>query len=79
MTRRSGATLLEVLVAIFVMGIGLLALLVLFPLGALRMWEAIQADRIAQAARMASGIGTSQGVRNDPRQADVQLRLDAVG
>src|SRR5438477_55497 len=33
---RSGTTLIEVLVAIFVMGIGLIALLVLFPLGALQ-------------------------------------------
>ena len=42
MIRRRGATLLEVLVAIFVMGIGMLALLALFPLGVLTMRQAIQ-------------------------------------
>ena len=37
MTHRSGVTLTEVLVAIFIMGIGLLSILVLFPLGALTL------------------------------------------
>jgi len=56
MPRRTGATLIEVLVAIFIMGIGLIALLVLFPLGALRMQKAIQDDRCAQASITASGL-----------------------
>jgi Tfp pilus assembly protein PilV len=50
-----GVTLLEVLVAIFVNGVGLLALLTLFPLGALEMAAAIKDDRAgviaAEAAR----------------------------
>jgi hypothetical protein len=54
--RRSGATLIEVLVAIFVMGIGLLAILVLFPLGALNMAQAIRNDRCSQAALNAAAI-----------------------
>jgi Prokaryotic N-terminal methylation motif len=49
-SREAGATLVEVLVAIFVMGIGLLALLTLFPLGALSMAEEIKDDRTAAAA-----------------------------
>jgi len=48
--KRPGITLLEVLVAIFIMGIGLLALLTLFPLGALEMAQAIQDDRAGKAA-----------------------------
>src|SRR5690348_12961318 len=63
---REGATLLEVLVAIFVMGIGLLALLTLFPLGVLKMAEAIQNDRCAQCFRNANNTATLQGVRTDP-------------
>ena len=42
---RRGITLLEVLIAIFITGLGLLALLTLFPLGALEMAEAIEDDR----------------------------------
>jgi hypothetical protein len=74
-TTRSGATLTEVLVAIFVMAIGLLALLTLFPLGALSMAQAIKDGRTAQSAKNAfaiaeaynSGVGTGgSGVHNDP-------------
>lgn len=54
--KRPGATLIEVLVAIFVMGIGLLAILVLFPLGALNMAQAIRNDRCSQAAANAAAI-----------------------
>lgn len=54
MTRRSGMTLVEVLVAIFIMAIGLLALLTLFPLGALNMAQAIKDQRVAEAGRNAA-------------------------
>ena len=37
MNRRNATTLTEVLVAIFIMGIGLMAILSLFPLGAAQM------------------------------------------
>lgn len=47
---QAGTILLEVLVAIFVMGVGLLALLTLFPLGALEMARAIEDDRTAAVA-----------------------------
>jgi hypothetical protein len=47
---QGGTALVEVLVAIFVMGVGLLALLTLFPLGALNMARAIQEDRTAAVA-----------------------------
>jgi len=63
--QRKGATLVEVLVAIFVMGIGLMSLLVLFPLGALTMAEAIQNDRAATLAANAAAIGRFKQVRTD--------------
>lgn len=47
--QRSGTTLTEVLIAVFVVGIGLLSILTLFPLGALSMAQAIKDDRCAQA------------------------------
>ena len=48
--RRPGVTLTEVLVAIFIMALGLMALLTLFPLGALNMAQAIKDDRTANSA-----------------------------
>jgi hypothetical protein len=62
---RPAATLTEVLVAIFVMGIGLLALLSLFPLGALSMAQAIKDDRTAQAAKDAFAIAEMFNIHND--------------
>jgi hypothetical protein len=66
MPRRSGITLLEVLVAIFVMGIGLLAILVLFPLGALRMYKAIQDQRCSQAGASAWAVAGMTNIANEP-------------
>ncbi len=63
---RHAAPLLEVLVAIFIMGIGLMALLVLFPLGALRMAAAIQNERAAQAGVSASALANMADIRRDP-------------
>jgi type II secretory pathway pseudopilin PulG len=65
MTRRPAVTLIEVLVAIFIMGIGMLALLVLFPLGALNMAQAIKDDRCAQAAAQAVALANARGLRAD--------------
>ena len=66
MPRRSGVTLVEVLVAIFVMGIGLIALLTLFPIGILRMGQSIRHDRCTQSAINAYAIAVMQNVCNDP-------------
>jgi type II secretory pathway pseudopilin PulG len=66
MPRRPGATLLEVLVAIFVMAIGLIALLTLFPIGALRMAQAIQDEQSAQAAGNAQAVSVMKNLRNEP-------------
>ena len=63
MRRRPGITLIEVLVAIFIMAIGLLALLTLFPLGALRMAQSLQDDRTASAASEAANVCDAFGIR----------------
>jgi len=47
MTQRPGVSLMEVLIAMFVMTIGLLGVLSLFPLGAVRMAQAMKDDRCA--------------------------------
>jgi hypothetical protein len=63
---RPGATLTEVLVAIFVMAIGLLALLTLFPIGALSMAQAIKDDRTGHSGKNAYAIWTALNMPNDP-------------
>ena len=52
-----GVALIEVLIAILIMGIGLLALLTLFPLGAIEMAQAIRDDRTAAVAADAVALG----------------------
>jgi hypothetical protein len=66
MRHRSGLTLVEVLVAIFVMGIGLIALLTLFPIGILRFAQAIRDEKCASAARNAHAISLLHNIRMDP-------------
>lgn len=57
---------MEVLVSIFIMAIGLLSLLTLFPLGALRMAEAIKDNRTSHAARNAKIVYDLLDIGNDP-------------
>jgi Tfp pilus assembly protein PilV len=53
-SNRRAVTLVEVLIAIFLMGIGLMAILSLFPLGAAQMAQALQDQRAAEAATTAA-------------------------
>jgi len=65
MTRRPAVTLIEVLVSMFIMAIGMLAILVLFPLGALNMGQALKDDRCASTAAMAENVAIAMHVRHD--------------
>jgi prepilin-type N-terminal cleavage/methylation domain-containing protein len=65
MRHRPGVTLVEVLVAIFIMAIGMLALLALFPLGAISMAQALKDDRCAQSAVNAEAFAVAQDMRHD--------------
>ncbi len=56
MPRRKGVTLIEVLAAIFIAGVGLLALMTLFPLGAISMGQAIKDDRCGHIRESAAAI-----------------------
>jgi hypothetical protein len=71
--RRTGVTLVEVLVAIFLMGVGMLALLTLFPVGAISMARALKDDRCATAAANADAVATAQDLRHDPLVAAAYL------
>jgi hypothetical protein len=66
--RQGGATLVEVLVAIFVMAIGMITLLTLFPLGLLSMAQAIKDDRTALAAASAAAIERIWDIRHAGNQ-----------
>lgn len=65
MTHRPAVTLMEVLVTMFIMAIGMLALLVLFPLGAVSMGQALKDDRCASTAAMAENVANAMNVRYD--------------
>ena len=65
MTHRPAVTLMEVLIAMFIMAIGMLALLTLFPLGALSMAQALKDDRCANTASMAENVAIAMNVCHD--------------
>jgi hypothetical protein len=65
MNRRPAVTLLEAIMAIFVMAIGLLALLTLFPLGAIQMAQAIKDERTAESSINAVAQYKAFGLNND--------------
>jgi prepilin-type N-terminal cleavage/methylation domain-containing protein len=79
MRHRPGVTLVEVLVAIFIMAIGMLALLALFPLGAISMAQALKDDRCAQAAVNAEAFAVAQDMRHDVMVAGGGAYTDAFG
>ena len=77
MIRRSGVTLIEVLIAIFVVALGLLALLTLFPLGALSMGQSIRDDRIALTAANAVATLKIMDAASDKGVLDAMVQGDS--
>jgi len=59
-------TLIEVLAAIFILGVGMLAVLVLYPLGALKMAKALQDGRCGTIAQNADAAAIALDLRSDP-------------
>lgn len=60
---RPAVTLMEVLIAMFIMAIGMMALLVLFPVGAVSMGQALKDDRCAYASTVAENVAIINNVR----------------
>src|SRR4051812_36179237 len=54
MNRRPAVTLVEVLIAIFVMALGLMSILALFPVAAVQMSQALKDQRSAECAANAA-------------------------
>jgi hypothetical protein len=65
MIRRPAVTLMEVMIAMFIMAIGMLSLLALFPVGAVSMAQALKDDRCASTAAMAENVAIAMEVRHD--------------
>jgi hypothetical protein len=57
--------MVEVLMAMFIMAIGMMALMALFPLGAVSMAQALKDDRCASTASMAENVAIAQNLRHD--------------
>ncbi len=55
-TTRRGMSLTEVLIALFVMALGMISILTLFPLGASKMAIALRNNRTSQTATQADGM-----------------------
>ena len=76
--KRRGITLTEVLVAIFVTGLGLMALMTLFPLGAVNMALAIKDDRAQHAGANATALLRTvwrQGLENGQPDPNIAVPL----
>ncbi len=54
-SRRAGISLTEVLIAMFIMAVGMIALMTLFPLGAMRIGQSLKDDRCTQLALQMDG------------------------
>lgn len=63
MTRRPAVTLMEVLIAMFIMAIGMMALMVLFPVGAVSMAQALKDDRCATASYVSENVAIATNLR----------------
>jgi len=70
MIHRPAVTLIEVLVSIFVVALGLLGLMALFPVGAFNMAQGLKDARSAQAAGNGAAVSAMMQVRTDPQIFD---------
>jgi type II secretory pathway pseudopilin PulG len=62
--RRSGITLTEILIAIMILGVGLVSLATLFPIGLLRLRDATRYTRSALLLQSAASDATARGLLN---------------
>lgn len=79
MTRRPAVTLMEVLIAMFIMAIGMLALMALFPVGAVSMAQALKDDRCAYASTMANTVAIVNNVRYGDANVAASLATSSSG
>jgi hypothetical protein len=73
MKRRAGVTLMEVLVAIMICSIGLLALMTLFPLAAIEMAMSVKDDKMGHVKHNIGSSANLFGIRTDPILVNAML------
>jgi hypothetical protein len=73
MKRRQGITLMEVLVAIMICSIGLLALMTLFPVAAIEMAASVKDDKMGHAKHNIAGAANIFIIRTDPNNVSAML------
>lgn len=79
MPRRPAVTLMEVLIAMFIMAIGMLALLALFPVGAVSMATALKDDRCAYASVTADNLAIANNLRHGDDATALALAASPSG
>lgn len=83
--RRRGLSLTEVLIAMFLMAVGMIAIFTLFPLGAMQVGQALRDDRTSQMALQADGYMRSvwrSDVVNQPelsRDQEFYTKMNPAG
>jgi type II secretory pathway pseudopilin PulG len=75
---RKGITLTEILIAIMILGIGLVSLATLFPIGLLRLREATRSSRSAYLTQSAAAEAASRGLLN-PYSFSTADQVNGVG
>jgi prepilin-type N-terminal cleavage/methylation domain-containing protein len=78
--RRNGVTLMEVMIATAILAIGSLAILALFPIGAVNMARAINQNRAADHAQNSDALFRLYWKRAwlDPNGGSIRSRTDAI-
>jgi hypothetical protein len=79
MKRRPAVTLMEVLIAMFIMAIGMMALLALFPVGAASMAQALKDDRCAYASYVSENVAIVSNIRYGDAGVTGPLNLSPSG
>ncbi len=82
MRRRAGITLTEILIAIMILGVGLVSLATLFPIGLLRLRDASRYSRTKYLVDSAGADGTARALfsANSFAQVDaINYRFSALG
>ena len=78
MQPRRGLSITEVLIGIFLMAIGMISLLALFPIGILRMADSIRSNRVAAAAGNAQSLLELHRLRDTVNNPWIEVAIQNI-